>query len=54
MIEAALHSARITLQLISYSDMEFIHELLSHEEIDRFNALGIPSSVEKTISIVAA
>lgn len=53
MIESALHTTRLKLQLISHSDLQFIHELLSHEQTDRYNALGIPESLEETISMAA-
>ena len=53
MIESSLHTTRLTLQLISNSDLQFIHELLSHAQTDRYNALGIPESLEDTISMVA-
>lgn len=54
MIESDLCTTRLKLQLISHSDLEFIHKLLSHEETDRYNALGIPASLEETISMVAS
>jgi ribosomal-protein-alanine N-acetyltransferase len=52
MIESPLLTTRLKLQLISHSDLQFIHDLLSHEETDRYNALGIPESLEDTISTV--
>lgn len=52
MIESTLYTARLKFQLISHSDMEFIHDLLSCEETDRYNALGTPKSLEETVSIV--
>lgn len=48
-----LKSSRLQLALISLADLTFIHELLSHEETDRYNTLGTPSSMDETIAIVA-
>lgn len=53
MIETTLKSDRLHLELITLSDLEFIHNLLSHEVTDRYNALGIPESVEETIALIA-
>ena len=53
MIESPLHTKRLKLQLISLSDMEFIHDLLCQEETDQYNALGIPGSMEETISMAS-
>ena len=52
MIESTLLTSRLKLRLITHADLQFIHDLLSHEETDRYNALGIPESFEDTISIV--
>lgn len=38
-----LTSKRLQLRLISLSNLEFIHDLLSQPETDEFNALGIPA-----------
>lgn len=53
MIETTLKSTRLHLELITHSDIEFIHNLLSHEVTDRYNALGIPESLEETIHLIA-
>ena len=49
MIEPTIKSKRLHLELITLSDLAFIHDLLSHEVTDRYNALGIPESLEETI-----
>lgn len=43
-----LTSKRLQLRLISLSDLEFIHNLLSNPETDRYNALGTPASIDET------
>lgn len=48
-----LKSARLQLALVSLADLTFIHELLSHEETDRYNTLGTPASMDETTEIVA-
>jgi len=53
MIESPLLTVRLKLQLISHSDLEFIHDLLCQKETDQYNALGIPESLEETISMVS-
>lgn len=53
MIETTLISERLRLELITHSDLEFIHKLLCHQETDRFNALGTPESLEETITLIA-
>ncbi|MFK7787294.1 MAG: GNAT family N-acetyltransferase [Crocinitomicaceae bacterium] len=52
MIESPLHTSRLQLQLISHSDLEFIHDLLTQKETDQYNALGIPESLEETIATI--
>ena len=52
-MESPLHSTRLKMQLISHSDLAFIHELLTRAEVDRFNALGVPNSFEETLSMIA-
>lgn len=47
-MQSALTSNRLHLRFINLSDSVFIHELLSHPETDRFNALGIPNSLKET------
>lgn len=53
MIGTTIRSERLKLELIRLSDMAFIHDLLSHELTDRYNALGIPESLEETIQLMA-
>ena len=48
MIKSTLYTERLQFELITDSDLEFIHDLLSKEETDRYNALGIPKSAEET------
>jgi len=43
---------RTSLRLIELSDLNLIHKLHSLPETDEFNALGIPSSIEETKSII--
>ena len=43
-----LNSIRLKLQEITESDIEQIHELNSHPEVDEFNTLGIPENMEVT------
>lgn len=53
MTETILQTERIELRLINESDLNAIHNLLSLPETDKFNALGIPESLEETAVIVA-
>lgn len=43
-----LNSSRLKLQEITESDIEQIHELNSHPEVDEYNTLGIPENMEVT------
>ena len=43
-----LNSIRLKLQEITESDIEQIHELNSHPEVDEFNTLRIPENMEVT------
>lgn len=52
MTELTLHTERLQLVLISHSDIAFIHDLLSREETDQYNALGIPKSIDETAALV--
>lgn len=49
-----LHSPRTDLQLITIADLEAIHKLHSCPEVDQFNTLGIPKSLEETRVIITA
>jgi ribosomal-protein-alanine N-acetyltransferase len=43
-----LLTERLNLRLLSISDLDFIHHLLSLPETDRYNTAGIPGSMEVT------
>lgn len=47
-----LQSARITLRLVQFSDLEVIHELHSFPETDQYNTLGIPKDITETESVI--
>lgn len=47
-----INSERLQLRFISNEDIVVIHELHSFPEIDQYNALGIPKSLEETRSVV--
>jgi ribosomal-protein-alanine N-acetyltransferase len=42
---------RLKLRLIDLSDLESIHELHSLPESDKYNALGIPETIDETKSV---
>lgn len=52
MTNTNLTSDRITLRLITLSDLESIHTLHSLPETDEFNTLGIPENIEETEIII--
>ncbi|MDC1259515.1 GNAT family N-acetyltransferase [Flavobacteriaceae bacterium] len=43
---------RLKLRLIDLSDLESIHELHSLPESDKYNALGIPETIDETKSVI--
>ena len=47
-----LESARLKLIEITWNDLEDIHNFHSIPEVDEFNTLGIPKSIEETREIV--
>lgn len=47
-----LESKRLRLAELGLDDIEAIHQLFCLPEIDEFNTLGIPDSIEKTRAIV--
>jgi len=47
-----IESARIKLVEISWNDLMDIHRLHSFPEVDEFNTLGIPKSIEDTKEII--
>jgi RimJ/RimL family protein N-acetyltransferase len=48
-----LHTNRLLLRKIESDDLHAVHELLSLQETDRFNAFGIPENLGITESIVS-
>lgn len=50
--ELNLLTARLYLQEITANDIEAIHRLQSIPEVDEFNTLGIPESIEETKKIM--
>jgi RimJ/RimL family protein N-acetyltransferase len=47
-----LESSRLKLKEVTWNDLEDIHNLYSYPEIDEYNTLGIPDSMEETKEIV--
>ena len=47
-----LETDRLLLQEISWDDLDQLHQLHSIPEVDEYNTLGIPSSVEETKKIM--
>jgi ribosomal-protein-alanine N-acetyltransferase len=47
-----LESIRLSLKEISWDDLENIHRLLSCQEVDEFNTLGLPKDIEETKGII--
>jgi ribosomal-protein-alanine N-acetyltransferase len=43
-----LYSDRLTYQLLKVSDLQKFHELIIIPEVDKFNTMGIPESIEVT------
>lgn len=52
MNETEIRTERIRLRLVDISDLDSIHTLHSLPETDKFNALGIPNSIEETKAII--
>ena len=52
MNETEIETERIRLRLIDRSDLDSIHTLHSLPETDKYNALGIPNSIEETKAII--
>jgi RimJ/RimL family protein N-acetyltransferase len=51
-MKGKLETDRLKLKLITISDLEKIHELLSLPETDKYNTLGIPSNIAETKQIL--
>lgn len=49
-----IQTNRLTLQEISWDDLEMIHQLHSIPEVDEFNTLGIPENLNDTRKVVQA
>lgn len=47
-----LHTSRLKLRLIEFSDLEAIHQLHSIPEVDEFNTLGIPENIKQTTALI--
>ena len=52
MNETEIETERIRLRLINISDLDSIHTVHSLPETDKYNALGIPNSIEETKAII--
>ncbi len=52
MIKRILTTKKLQLRLITYSDLDAIHQLHVLPETDRYNTLGIPNNLEETKSII--
>tara|TARA_R110002126_G_scaffold71588_3_gene179485 strand:- start:611 stop:1168 length:558 start_codon:yes stop_codon:yes gene_type:complete len=52
MNDLQLFSDRLKLRLIQFSDLDAIHVLHSIPEVDKYNTLGIPNSIEVTEQII--
>lgn len=47
-----LESTRLKLIEITWNDLENIHRLHTFPEVDEFNTLGIPKSIEETREVI--
>ena len=47
-----ISGVRIKLSRISDSDIEFIHELHSYEEVAEYNTIGIPKNQDQTAALL--
>lgn len=47
-----IESQRLLLSEISWDDLEFIHHLHSIPEVDEYNTLGIPKSIQETKELI--
>jgi len=52
MYQQPLYSERLKHRLVSSSDLNVVHNLHCYAEVDAFNTLGLPESVEETQSIL--
>jgi len=52
MCNMELKSERLKLKEVEWSDLESIHKLYSCPEVDEYNTLGIPQSIEETKEMV--
>ena len=51
-MDTEIHSDRLSLKEINWDDLDLIHNLQSLPEIDRYNTLGIPKSIEDTKNVL--
>lgn len=49
-----LETNRLLLHEISWDDLQHIHDLHSVPEVDEFNTLGIPESIDVTKRVIAS
>ncbi|MDR6302054.1 GNAT family N-acetyltransferase [Mesonia maritima] len=47
-----LTSTRLNLEIIKEEDLQEIHELHLHPEVDKFNTAGIPENIEETRKVI--
>lgn len=47
-----LKSARLLLRELAWEDLSFIHHLHSQPEVDEYNTLGIPGTIEDTKKVI--
>ena len=47
-LDIKIRTSRLVLSLVTIDETEQVHELLSVPEVDRYNALGIPTNIEVT------
>lgn len=52
MITHPIKTNRLVLSPIALSDLEAVHTLNSYPEVDRYNTLGIPTSLDETQALV--
>lgn len=47
-----LTTARLSLEEITWDDLQIVHELHSIPELDEYNTLGIPENIERTKEVM--
>jgi RimJ/RimL family protein N-acetyltransferase len=51
-MDSEIQSDRLSLREINWDDLDLIHNLQSLPEVDRYNTLGIPKSIEDTKNVL--